>query len=298
MTRTTTLGAFAAALAATFGAAALTGAAIGPEPEGDEPSAPHADDSHATAATATAEAPDDVRGLAAADEGLRLVIAQPELPAGRDETLAFRVVTDDGRTVRDFDVEHTKRMHVIVVRRDLEGFQHLHPTQAADGTWRTGIRLPAPGSYRVFADFSRDGTAATLASDLRVDGDADLRPLPDPRSRTVSDGGDDVRLDAAPSAPDATSRLRFTVSREGRAAALEEHLGAGGHLVALREGDLAFLHVHPETHGGGDHDAAPHGGEVAFETTFPTPGRYRLFLQYSHEGRVHTAAFTREVTDR
>jgi hypothetical protein len=30
-----------------------------------------------------------------------------------------------GRTVRDFDVEHTRRMHFIVVRRDMTGFRHL-----------------------------------------------------------------------------------------------------------------------------------------------------------------------------
>ena len=65
------------------------------------------------------------------------------------------------------------------------------------------------------------------------------------------------------------------------------HLGAGGHLVALREGDLAFLHVHPTGHGG---DA------VAFAATFPTVGRYRLFLQFQHEGRAHTVAFTQVVT--
>ena len=39
--------------------------------------------------------------------------------------------------MRDFDVEHTKRMHFIVVRRDMTGFQHLHPTQAADGSGRS-----------------------------------------------------------------------------------------------------------------------------------------------------------------
>ena len=62
----------------------------------------------------------------------------------------------------------------------------------------------------------------------------------------------------------------------------EPYLGAGGHLVALREGDLAYLHVHPEEHG----DA------VSFMTEFPSEGRYRLYLQFKHGGRVHTAAFT------
>ena len=69
----------------------------------------------------------------------------------------------------------------------------------------------------------------------------------------------------------------------------EPYLGAGGHLVALRDGDLAFLHVHP-TEGGDEHDDA-----IRFATTFPTAGKYRLFLQFQHEGRVQTVAFTQEV---
>ena len=34
---------------------------------------------------------------------------------------------------------------------------------------------------------------------------------------------------------------------------------------------------------------------VRFAATFPTEGRYRLFLQFQHEGRVQTVAFTQEV---
>jgi hypothetical protein len=74
----------------------------------------------------------------------------------------------------------------------------------------------------------------------------------------------------------------------------EPYLGAGGHLVALREGDLAYLHVHPGGHG--DEEAAQtHDDAVTFVSTFPSEGRYRLYLQFKHDGRVHTAAFTREV---
>ena len=65
---------------------------------------------------------------------------------------------------------------------------------------------------------------------------------------------------------------------------MEDYLGAKGHLVALREGDLAFLHVHPDA------------DRLGFMAEFPTAGAYRLFLQFKTGGRVHTAAFTQEVT--
>jgi hypothetical protein len=68
---------------------------------------------------------------------------------------------------------------------------------------------------------------------------------------------------------------------------LQPYLGADGHLVALREGDLAFLHVHPEE------GSAP--GEIRFAAEFPSAGRYRLFLQFRHSETVRTVAHTIEV---
>jgi hypothetical protein len=94
-----------------------------------------------------------------------------------------------------------------------------------------------------------------------------------------------VRLDAGALRAKREAELSFTVSRGGRTIRTEPYLGAGGHLVALREGDLAYLHVHPE-----EHDDA-----VSFMTEFPSEGRYRLYLQFKHQGRVHTAEFTQEV---
>jgi hypothetical protein len=175
-------------------------------------------------------------------------------------------------------------MHLIVVRRDLTGFQHLHPRQGADGVWATALRLDRAGSYRVFADFSHDGEATTLASDLRVDGAATLEPLPAPATRAVTAGGYEVHLDESTVHAGRETGIHFTVLRNGKPVRVEPYLGANGHLVALREGDLAFLHVHPKD------------GTTEFESTFPTVGRYRLFLQFKHDGRVHTAAFTQEVT--
>jgi hypothetical protein len=281
----TKLTAFAGALALLFGGGALAGAAIGPEPDDNPPE-------HSEMNTSTKEShgggghdaePDPVRGLAVAEGGLRVVVDDAELRRGRAERLAFRIVDEHGETVRDFDVEHTKKMHLIIARRDLTGFQHLHPEQAPDGTWTTTVRLPDAGSYRLFADFSHDGEARTLANDLRVDGPADLEPLPAARATAVSDGGYDVRLDAANARPGEEAELRFTITKDGVPVRTEPYLGAGGHLVALREGDLAFLHVHPT------------GDGPSFAATFPSEGRYRLFLQFQHEGRVHTVAFTQEV---
>jgi hypothetical protein len=295
--------AFLAALALVFAGAALAGGAI--KPHGDDPTADDDRDGHATAAgddemagPTHAEKPEGqhgaapaqpVRGLAVAADGLRVVVDDADLRRGHTEQLRFHIVDQSGRTVRDFDVEHEKRMHLILARRDLTGFQHLHPKQDTDGSWSTRVRLAEAGSYRLFADFSYEETPRTLGADLRVDGDAGLRPLPAPRPTAVSDGGYDVRLDTSNAHPGEESELRFTIAKDGVAVRTEPYLGAGGHLVALRDGDLAFLHVHPTDDGDADDPS------VGFAATFPTEGRYRLFLQFQHEGRVQTVAFTQAV---
>lgn len=236
-----------------------------------------------------------VRGLAVAEDGMQIVVDDPELRPGRTQKLRYRVVDERGRTIRDFDVEHEKRMHLIVVRRDLTRFQHLHPEQQHDGSWAIASRLDDPGSYRLLADFTRDGKPYTLAYDLRVDGQSDLQALPAPTSLEESDGYT-VRLQAGHARPGVETELRYTVVKAGRPVQTEPYLGAGGHLVALREGDLGFLHVHPSEAGHGGHAKAD-GDEkrIGFSTTLPTRGRYRLFLQFKHQGRVRTVAFTKEV---
>jgi len=282
------LAGFAAALAVLFAGGALAGEVTDPDSRGSEPAAAtHGHESEMTTETHTEKPSTDateVHGLGVADDGLRVEVEQPELRLGRAEKVRFRIVDEHGEPVRDFDVTHEKRMHLIVARRDLRGFQHLHPQLGADGTWTAPVTLDEAGSYRLFADFSHKGEARTLATDLRVDGDADLQPLPEPKPVAQSDGGYDVRLDASGVKAGAESSLRFTITRDGEPIRTEPYLGAGGHLVALREGDLAFLHVHPIS-----------DDSVAFAATFPTEGRYRLFLQFKHEGRVQTVAFTQAV---
>jgi uncharacterized protein DUF4396 len=283
----TRLVAAVAAVAAVFGSVVLTAEAINSD-GGDMAG-------HEETAAKEGAAPESVRGLAVSTDGMTLAPGATEFPRDRRGQFSFRILGPDGEPVREFEIEHTKRMHLIIVRRDLTGFQHLHPELDANGTWRTPLRIPEAGSYRVFADFKHQGAVQTLAADLSVDGPVDWRQLPAEAHIAPTASGYEVRMDGGRS-PGREAELRFTVLLDGEPVAVEPYLGAGGHLVALREGDLAYLHVHP-----GGHGTAPKhtdGAEpVAFMTTFPTEGRYRLFLQFKHADEVHTAAFTREVTE-
>lgn len=278
---------FAAVLGVTFGAAALAGGVLDPLRDSGDVHVGHGDDHSATPA-AGAGAGHTPPGLAVADEGLRLVADTTTLARGATTRWTFRVVGAGGVAVTDLDVEHEHEMHLIVVRRDLSGYQHLHPRRGADGAWSVTLRLPDAGVYRAYADFASAGRSHTLAADLFVAGAFAPRPLPAPSPIDEAEGYR-AELSAEGLEPGASAALAYDLSRGGRPLAdVEPYLGADGHLVALREGDLAFLHVHPE-----ESDVP---GRIRFAAELPSAGRYRLFLQFKHDGAVRTVAHTLEVS--
>jgi hypothetical protein len=202
----------------------------------------------------------------------------------------FRITGPDGDPVTEYDLDHDVDLHLIAVRRDLTGFQHVHPRLGEDGVWRIPLALD-PGVWRLFADFvpSALGEKLTLGADLAVAGQYAPAPLP-PESRTAEVDGFTVVLTGALE-PGGESELTLSVSRDGRPVTdLQPYLAAYGHLVVLRAGDLAYLHVHPAGEPG-DVTTEP-GPAVTFFSTAPSSGTYRLYLDFKHGDAVHTAAFT------
>ncbi|MEU3447477.1 hypothetical protein AB0H29_09635 [Streptomyces thermolilacinus] len=283
--------AFAAALAATFGAAYGLGTAVGPGAV-EEPKAVHTRHPAPTKARDGGHTGHEEAGQGAAAGGLQvseggytLALETPRVAAGRS-VVKFAVKDGSGRKVTAYKTEHGKELHLIVASRDLTVYRHLHPVRAADGTWSTEVDLPVAGGYKAFADFTPAAEGAkglTLGADLSVAGTYTPRPLP-AAATTAEVDGYQVTLDGTP-VPGRPSELKLTVGKGGKPVTdLEPYLGAYGHLVALREGDLAYLHVHPNKGGPGP--------DVSFTATAPSPGAYRLFLDFQHDGTVRTAAFT------
>ncbi|WP_308201502.1 hypothetical protein [Sphaerisporangium perillae] len=202
----------------------------------------------------------------------------------------FTLTGPNNKPVTDYQVQHDKKLHFIVVSRDLNSFQHLHPVETGGGVWSVKLTLPAAGAYRAFADFApAGGDGLTLGTDLLVAGDYAPEPLP-PTSRTANVDGYTVTLDGD-LIPGKASKVTLTVSKDGHPVTdLQPYLGAYGHLVALRARDLAYLHVHPDGEPG---DGTTRSGpEIVFYTEVPSTGNYRLFLDFQHEGEVRTAGFT------
>ncbi|MBO0870537.1 MAG: hypothetical protein J2P15_18435 [Micromonosporaceae bacterium] len=239
-----------------------------------------------------------VGGTGPSAGGYSLVPTRSVVQPGRAENFSFQIRGADGRPVTRFAVVHDQLMHLILVRRDLTGFQHLHPAMAPDGTWSVPLTLPSPGQYRAYADFTLVAPGGTLdALVLGVDltapagpgpGGAGARgtsPLPPPAVVSTVDGLT-VRYEGTP-AIGVVQPLLFAVYRAGAPVTPQPYLGAYGHLVVLRQADLGYLHIHPEP--------ALVDGRVKFWLALPGPGSYRMYAQLRVAGVVHTAEFTLAV---
>lgn len=280
---------FLAGLLAVFGLAVGLGRLAGPLDVATAESGHGMDDGAAMDAMAGDH---PVGALQATEGGYTLALAEPTLSPGR-QRLGLTVTGPDGAPVTSYDVVHDKRLHLIVVRRDLTGFQHVHPgLDPSTGEWTTDVRL-TPGVWRVIADFTpAGGEPLTLGQDLSVPGRFAPQPL-GPERRTATVDGYTVTL-AGDLVAGREARVVLSVARGGRPVTdLQPYLGSYGHLVALRAGDLGYLHVHPD----GEPGEVPAGPDVVFHAEVPSTGSYRLFLDFRHDGAVHSAPFTVHVTD-
>ena len=289
---------FTLGLAVVFAAAFGVGATLGPDGGVTAESTQAHDSMSAVGQDATGEeknapAYELPGGLMSTENGYTLELAQTRVNAGENVPLRFRITDSAGRPQTQYQVNHDKQLHLILVRRDMVGFQHVHPVLDGNGTWSVPVDLSRAGDYRVFADFvPAGGEDLTLGADLHVAGPYDPQPLPVAATSTSVDGYT-VTLSGTPKANEA-SMLTLSVSRDGKPVTnLQPYLGAYGHLVALRASDLAYLHVHPMGEPGDGTTAA--GPDIGFHTTVPSNGDYRLFLDFKHDGVVRTAEFTVSV---
>lgn len=272
---------FAAGLAVVFGAASALGAVMHPGQPAASCAPMHGGEMMSRVALGTSVSQDDTT----------ITPTSFTTVVGTEQRVRFQILDRDGTPIRSgYQVEAERRLHLIAVRRDLTGYQHLHPALGRDGTWSVPLTVSEPGVYRLFADFQLACEKHVLAADLIAPGNFQPVALPAP-SPAASVDGYDVRLESPTLRAGREAQLRFLVSEQGRPVrAIQPYLGARGHLVALRRGDLAYLHVHPEAHDTGDAQDA-----IAFAADFPSSGAYRMFLQFKTDGVVHTTAYTVRV---
>lgn len=219
----------------------------------------------------------------------------------------FSIIDDQGNVLKDYETVHEKDMHVIVTRKDLAEFQHVHPTyNASTGEFTlSDLAFPSDGPYRIFADFTPkdsqmdpNGTKlpVTISEDVTAGGLAKYQAKAlgaAETSKTIE--GYQVALKTDPTAitSGTETKLSFAISKDGKPVTdLEKYLGALGHSVILKENTLDFLHTHALSE-----STENQTGTVDFMATFPTPGKYKAFGQFQQDGKVFTADFIIDVAE-
>lgn len=268
-------------------------------------------------------APYDVR-----DYGLDFRTTPAVPKAGQKVSMTFRITHPSssdasGDVIKKFETVHERQYHLFVISQDMEHFEHIHPVEAADGTWSIETTLPKAGYYQVLSDFMPAGGAPQfLARPLVTEnyqgdiaGDS-AHLVPDTvLTKTVDDLTATVDYDPPQFKVGQYGHINFHLkdSASGRAIAdLQTYLGAFGHTLIMSEDMADYVHSHPldilaqpdEEGGppqflippGADLEAIRGGPDVTFEGLMPRPGMYRAWTQFRRNNKIHTFAFTFRVT--
>lgn len=210
--------------------------------------------------------------------------------AGRPATLTFAPQeTANPAAPVPLAVVHEKKIHLIIVSKDLSRFYHEHPEYTAQGDYRVPFTFRQGGDYVLFQDYTPAGSGHQLGRQpLTVQGPA-YKPVrfSAPRMQWRGDGGYQAALVFdKPLKVGQPLGLKITLTKDGQPVTdLDNYLGALGHVVVISEDTERYLHVHPN-------EQADQGPTIGFNTNFEQAGLYRVFLQFNHGGQIHTANFT------
>ncbi|MUT65197.1 hypothetical protein [Paenibacillus sp. NEAU-GSW1] len=215
--------------------------------------------------------------------------------ANKETTVTIQIQAADGKPYEQFETVHEKKLHLIVVSKDLSYFNHIHPEYEGNGKFTIETAFPAAGDYKLIADFTLTGSEATNRSSwLTVKGEeaAAVPIVPYPEAElTQTVDGKQVELSFDQLTANKELMLNFNISdaeTKQPITDLQPYLGAIGHVVILSEDAENYLHVHPMEEKGS-------GPEAKFMTTFPHSGIYKIWGQFQRDGKVFTVPFVVEV---
>jgi hypothetical protein len=270
------LTAFLAALAAVFGVAYLTGTKS----------------QALLAPVAIHRGPSQFGGLAPTGYGYTLSLPDPTADPGQDQFVEFKITGPDGKAVSRLQETEGARMHLIAIRSDLTGYQHIYPEQNEGSSWWAALNL-TPGTWRIIVDFEPTaalGREIVLGEALQVSGDFQAEQLAAPTDRVALDGF--VATLSGGLSTYGDKELSVDITRDGQPVTdlLLEH-GTLGHAVMIRPGDFGYLHLHANPV-----VASDRGPRITFSGPVPEPGSFLVFVEFSRGDATHLAPFTVTVT--
>lgn len=187
---------------------------------------------------------------------------------------------------------HEKKIHLIIISRDLSYFAHVHPELSENEEYLYEHTFPSGGPYILFQDYMPEDADQQLGrQEIHVVGDERAKDSANTVAITWKEGEYEVNI--LPNEPtlkvNADVSLKATVTKKGRPITnLENYLGSLAHVVIISSDTKNYLHVHPM-------DSATNGPDIMLHTHFPTSGYYKVFMEFKHEGQVRLAIFVLKV---
>jgi hypothetical protein len=226
-------------------------------------------------------------GLSSAEDGYTLRLPDPSGKPGDNQFVELAITGPDAEPVTQYTETDGAPLHVVAMRQDLTGYQHVYPEQGEGGSWWAALNLTS-GPWRLIAEFQPTalGRTIVLSADLMISGNYRPEPLPAPSDRVKVDGF--MATLAKPPSAVTNSESMITLTRGGRPVTdLAQLHGSLGHAVIIRPGDLGYLHLHANPVA-----KSYRGPDLTFSGGVPEPGTYRIFAEFSRGEQSYIAAFT------
>lgn len=198
-----------------------------------------------------------------------------------------------GQLIQKFDTVHEKKMHLIIVNKDLTYFSHIHPVYKGNGRFDISAEFPAGGDYKLISEFTPKGSGDNGVAQhvLHISGEkpAAMPIVPD-TSLTKTINGKEVTLtfDHVMARMNLNMTFKILDAKTNKPARLQPYLGAMGHCVAISDDWNQYLHIHPMK-------SDWKKSQVTFMTRFPEKGTYKIWGQFQQDGQVFVVPFVVKV---
>lgn len=217
--------------------------------------------------------------------------------------------------IANYTIDQTKLMHLVLVRDDFNGFQHVHPI-LRDGHFIIDVALDAGHRFYAYSDSTPSGHDKQVFRYMLQSGMPPhhvdttvwahgMQTLAGPYRVAITT----VHLRAGKE-----TAVKVGVTKNGATATdLHPYLGAAAHAVFINTATLAYVHVHPMTADQMDDMngmSGMHGMSMGHEELAPNekvtgrmylmvpalkPGLYKLWLQFRGGSQLYVAPFTLAV---
>jgi hypothetical protein len=211
--------------------------------------------------------------------------------------------------IKNYAVEMTKKIHVVIVSSDFSRFMHIHPALGPTGHFTVDQQFPAPGMYYVYADSEPNNLDhQVFRFEVAVSNAGGQKPITlSPTGREVNVGPYTVDLSQVKLNAGGMDMIDVHILKGDKPANdLHPYLGANAHAVFLNGKDLSYVHVHPMAMG----DMAPATGangamkmgadlpensisspDMMLHISIKEPGVYKMWLQFRGGSQLYVAPF-------